>query len=187
VTETDKAVETMVSTELMGKYPNFEFIGEETYKPGMQLTDAPTFIVDPIDGTTNFIHSFPSFCISLGLSVKKVPVVGVIYNPVLDELYTAIKGHGAYLSRNGGEKVRLPLKKNPEPLRGLNEALVGAEWGSDRRGNNFEVKVNVFRKLAAAKEDGGSMVHSLRCLGSAALNLAAVSAGSQDLFWEGGW
>jgi myo-inositol-1(or 4)-monophosphatase len=177
----------MVSTELMGKYPNYEFIGEETYKPGMQLTDAPTFIVDPIDGTTNFVHSFPYVCISLGFAVKKLPTVGVIYNPFLDELYTAIKGHGAFVSRNGGEKLRLPLKKNPEPLKDLSTALVGAEWGSDRKGTNYDLKAKVFTKLAASKEGGGSMVHSLRSMGSAALNLAAVSAGHLDLYWEGGW
>lgn len=176
----------MVSTELMGKYPSFEFIGEETYKPGMQLTDAPTFIVDPIDGTTNFVHAFPSVCISLGFAIEKVPTVGVIYNPFLDELYTAIKGHGAFLSRNGGEKQKLPLKRNPEPLVDLTTCLVAAEWGSDRSGINFQTKVKVFSKLAGAKEDGGSMVHSLRCLGSAALNLAAVSTGQVDIFWEGG-
>ena len=187
MTETDKAVEIMISTELMGKYPTYQFIGEETYKPGMALTNAPTFIVDPIDGTTNFIHSFPSVCISLGFAVHRVPVVGVIYNPFLDELYTAIKGHGAYLSRNGGEKVRLPLRKNPEPLRDLSTCLVGTEWGSDRQGNNFDVKVEVFKKLAAAKEIGGSMIQSFRCSGSAALQLTAISAGVQDVFWEGGW
>lgn len=185
VTETDKAVEVMVSTELMGKYPSYEFIGEETYKPGMQLTDAPTFIVDPIDGTTNFVHSFPSVCISLGFAVNKIPAVGVIYNPFLDQLYTAIKGHGAFVSRNGGDKMRLPLR-DPEPLKDLSTALVGVEWGSDRNGVNFNLKARVFTKLAAAKEDGGSMVHSLRSLGSAALHMCALSAGQQDIYWEGG-
>jgi myo-inositol-1(or 4)-monophosphatase len=187
VTETDKAVEAMVSTELMGKYPEYEFIGEETYTPGMQLTDAPTFIVDPIDGTTNFVHSFPYVCISMGFAIKKLPTVGVIYNPFLDELYTAIKGHGAFVSRNGGERLRLPLKASPEPLRDLSTALVGVEWGSDRKGGNFDLKAKVFAKLAASKEGGGSMVHSLRSMGSAALNLAAVSSGYLDLYWEGGW
>jgi myo-inositol-1(or 4)-monophosphatase len=176
----------MVSTELMGKYPSFEFIGEETYKPGMTLTDAPTFIVDPIDGTTNFVHGFNSVCISLGFSVKKVPTIGVIYNPFLDELYTAILGSGAYLSRNGGEKQKLPLKKNPEPFKDLSSTLVGTEWGSDRHGTNFDLKVKVFAKLGAAKEDGGAMVHSMRSMGSAALNLVAVAAGQLDLYWEGG-
>jgi len=63
---------------------------------------------------------------------------------------------------------------------------VGAEWGSERNGNNFKIKREVFAKLAAAKEDGGAMVHSLRCIGSAALNLCAVATGQQDLYWEGG-
>jgi myo-inositol-1(or 4)-monophosphatase len=187
VTETDQAVEKMVSTRLMSTYPTFSFIGEETYKPGStHLTDEPTFIVDPIDGTTNFVHNFPAYCISLGFVVKKIPTVGVIYNPYLDELYTAIKGQGAFLSRNGGPKQKLPLKKEPEPLNDLSTCLVGAEWGSDRAGVNFQIKKKVFAKLAASKEDGGAMVHSLRCLGSAALNLAFVASGQQDIFWEGG-
>lgn len=187
VTETDQAVEKMVSTRLMSSYPNFSFIGEETYVPGStKLTSAPTFIVDPIDGTTNFVHAFPAFCVSLGFAVDKIPTIGVIYNPFLDELYTAIKGKGAFLTRNGGEKVKLPLKSEPEPLKDLSTCLIGAEWGSDRTGVNFELKTKVFAKLAASKENGGAMVHSLRCMGSAALNLAAVATGQQDVFWEGG-
>jgi myo-inositol-1(or 4)-monophosphatase len=185
VTETDKAVELMVNSRLRSAYPSFDFIGEETYYPGQPLTNAPTFIVDPIDGTTNFIHGFPAVCISLGVTINREPHIGVIYNPFLDELWTGIKGHGSYLSRNGGEKVRLPLR-NPEPLKDLSTCLVGAEWGSDREGNNFDVKVKVFSKLGASKKNGGSMVHSLRCMGSAALNLTAVAAGQQDVFWEGG-
>lgn len=176
----------MVSTALRAAYPSFDFIGEETYYPGQPLTDAPTFIVDPIDGTTNFIHAFPSVCISLGVTVARAPVVGVIYNPFLDELWTGIRGHGAFLSRNGGPKVRLPLKADPEPLKDLSTCLVGVEWGSDRAGANFELKVKTFARLAAAKADGGAMVHSLRSLGSAALNLTAVAAGQQDVYWEGG-
>jgi len=177
----------MVSTRLLSTNPTFSFIGEETYVPGStRLTDAPTFIVDPIDGTTNFVHNFPAYCISLGFVVKKIPTVGVIYNPYTEDLYTAIKGKGAFLSRHGGEGVRLPLKRNPEPLKDLSTCLIGAEWGSDRSGVNFEVKKKVFAKLAASKDDGGAMVHSLRCMGSAALNLAAVASGQQDVFWEGG-
>ncbi|KAH6662495.1 myo-inositol-1-monophosphatase [Halenospora varia] len=190
VTETDRAVETMVSTRLSTTYPSYAFIGEETYVPGQtHLTDAPTFICDPIDGTTNFVHAFPAFCISLGFTVNRVPSVGVIYNPMLDELWTGIKGRGSYLTRGALSGVerreRLPLRE-PEPLAGLDGALIGAEWGSDRSGVNFEIKSKVFTKLAASKENGGAMVHSLRCLGSAALNLAMVAAGQQDIFWEGG-
>ena len=177
----------MVSTRLLAAYPDFAFIGEETFVAGStKLTSAPTFIVDPIDGTTNFVHAFPAFCISLGFVVYKAPSVGVIYNPLLGEMYTAIKGKGAYLTRHGGEKLRLPLKSEPEPLKDLSTCLVSAEWGSDRSGVNFELKSVVFKKLAASKEHGGAMVHNLRCMGSAALNLAAVAAGQLDVYWEGG-
>ncbi|KAF4976028.1 hypothetical protein FDECE_18514, partial [Fusarium decemcellulare] len=84
VTEADKGVEKMVSTSLSSAFPSISFMGEETYKPGMKLGPEPTFVVDPIDGTTNFVHSFPSACISLGLAVDRQPAVGVIYNPWLD-------------------------------------------------------------------------------------------------------
>ncbi|KAI1269002.1 inositol monophosphatase [Xylariaceae sp. FL1019] len=194
VTEADKAVETLVSSRLMAKYPDFNFIGEETYKPGMKITDKPTFIVDPIDGTTNFVHGFPSACISLGLAVDRRPAVGVVYNPWQDQLFTGIRGQGAFVTTGAnwgveggkGRRSQLPLAKNPVPLKGLDTALCGIEWGSHRDGNNYKVKTEVFKKLAAAKEDGGSMVHSLRSLGSAALNLCMVAAGSLDLYWEGG-
>ncbi|CAJ2513590.1 Uu.00g017090.m01.CDS01 [Anthostomella pinea] len=195
VTETDKAVETLVSKRLSAAYPSFEFVGEETYKPGVtKVTSAPTFIVDPIDGTTNFVHGFPSACISLGFAVDRAPAVGVVYNPWLDQLWTAIHGQGAFLTVGAvwgleggkGRRQKLPLAKNPAPLAGLDTALVGIEWGSSRDGVNYEVKTEVFKKLCASKETGGVMVHSLRSMGSAALNLCAVAAGSLDLYWEGG-
>lgn len=63
-----------------------------------ELTDAPTWFIDPIDGTTNFIHTFPQACISVGLTVCKEPVLGIIYNPVTSELYSAMKGKGAFLN-----------------------------------------------------------------------------------------
>ncbi len=84
MTETDRAVEALVSSRLAAAYPSFAFVGEETYKPGVRVTEAPTFVVDPIDGTTNFVHGFPSACVSLGLAVARRPVVGVVYNPFQD-------------------------------------------------------------------------------------------------------
>ncbi|OTB08119.1 hypothetical protein M426DRAFT_317222 [Hypoxylon sp. CI-4A] len=194
VTETDKAVETLVSTRLSKAYPTFSFIGEETYKPGVQVTDAPTFIVDPIDGTTNFVHGFPEACTSLGFAVNRIPTIGVVYNPYHDLLYTAIRGQGAYVTQGAvwgleggkGRKSKLPLSKNPAPLTGLQTSLVASEWGNSRDGVNFQIKTDVFKKLTASKDTGGAMVHSIRSLGSAALNLCAVAAGSLDLYWEGG-
>lgn len=175
----------MVNKELRGAYPEFDFIGEETYYPGQPLTGAPTFIVDPIDGTTNFVHNFPQVCISLGFTVGKVPTVGVIYNPFLDELWTAIKGQGSFRTRNGTDKQKLPLRA-PEPFKDLSTCLVAAEWGSDRTGNNYKVKLDAMAKLAGDKKDGGSMVHSIRSMGSAAMNIVAVAAGQLDAYWEGG-
>lgn len=170
-------------------------MGEETFAPGQKITDQPTFVVDPIDGTTNFVHGFPSACVSLGLAVGRVPTVGVVYNPFLDQLYTGIRGKGAFLTigrvwgleGGAGRISRLPLSSNPAPLAGLNKSLVAIEWGSDRSGDNYELKTAVFKKLAAAKDNNsGAMVHSLRSMGSAALNLCAVAAGQLDVYWEGG-
>lgn len=159
------------------------FHGEETYDPNRPLTDAPTFIVDPIDGTVNFVHSFPYACVSLGFAVGRVPTVGVVYNPFTKALYSAIRGQGAFLN----QETRLPLKgEDVEPLSGLANALVSIEWGSDRSGSNWDTKVRTFAKLGRAKENGGAMVRSMRSLGSAALNMCAVAEGTMDLYWEGG-
>ena len=178
VTEVDKAVEAQVNKALKEKYPDFAFMGEETYVPGKSvLTDEPTFIVDPIDGTTNFIHFFPQACISLGLAVEKTPVVGVIYNPFLDQLYTGVKGNGAFLN---GEK--LPLRPSSRHLT-LQGSLCAIEWGSDRDNENYANKLATFDNLA--RKDGG-FVHGFRSMGSAALNLGAVAAGLVDSYWEGG-
>lgn len=204
MTETDQAVERMVSTRLREAYPAFSFVGEETYIAGeTKVTSAPTFIVDPIDGTTNFVHGFPSACISLGFAQDRAPAVGVVYNPFQDVLFTGIRGAGGYMQRNAslaegsgrGPRQRLPLAGREEgsggrkvgpPLGDLSTALVAVEWGSQREGENFEIKARTFRALTASKEGGGSMVHSLRSLGSAALNLCACAAGQVDLYWEGG-
>lgn len=127
-------------------------IGEESYAAGSRqaLTNDPTFCVDPIgtlysvsaielitcilDGTTNFVHGFPHVCISLGLIYQKQPVLGVIYNPFLDLLYTAIKGQGSHLTRrmlgsaNNGvlETIKLPIGGKPKYLGSLSKALIGS-------------------------------------------------------------
>ncbi|KIV86000.1 hypothetical protein PV11_01644 [Exophiala sideris] len=190
VTETDQAVEAYISKELKTLYPNFSFMGEETYKPGMQVGPEPTFIVDPIDGTTNFVHQHPYISISMGFTINREPVVGVVYNPFTGKLYTGVKGHGSFVSqiRDGkkhGEEVRLPLKKD-EALKGLDSCIVIIEWGSDRSGSNWKVKCDTWARLGQSKDEGGAMVHSARALGSAALNMCAVAEGTLDVYWEGG-
>ncbi|KAK9031450.1 hypothetical protein V6N11_032828 [Hibiscus sabdariffa] len=100
VTETDKACEDLVFNHLKQHYPSHKFIGEETTAAcgASELTDEPTWIVDPLDGTTNFVHGFPFVCVSIGLTIGKVPTVGVVYNPIMNELFTAVLGKGAFLN-----------------------------------------------------------------------------------------
>ncbi|RDX46717.1 hypothetical protein OH76DRAFT_813250 [Lentinus brumalis] len=193
VTEYDVAVERLVKNRLSEKYPDFKFIGEESFAAGSrpELTDEPTFCVDPIDGTTNFIHGFPYACISLGLIYLKRPVLGVIYNPFLNQLYSAILGGGAYLEQASLPAIRLPLADPPRPLPSLSQALIGIEWGSDRSLEMVEKKGESFKRLAGDPATGvvkGKMAHSLRSLGSAALNYALVAQGGLDIYWEiGTW
>lgn len=188
VTEYDVKVEELVKKELSTKYPSFKFIGEESYAAGSRspLTDDPTFCVDPIDGTTNFVHGFPHVCISLGLIHKKTPVLGVIYNPFLHQLYTGVKGQGAYLVQGSRSPVKLPIA-TPRPLPSLSQALIGVEWGSDRSQNIVRAKGDSYKRLAGNPKEGvegGRMAHSLRSLGSAALNFAMVAQGGMDIYWE---
>lgn len=129
------------------------------------------------------MHRYPGFCISLALAVNRKPVVGVIFHPMNNELYTAIVGKGSYLTNlYTNNKQRLPLSK-PEPLTSLQSCLLAVEWGSERKGNNWEVKLKTFENLAGEK---GAMVHSMRSLGSAALNICSVARGAVDIYWEGG-
>lgn len=112
VSDYDKAIETMVQKRLYHEFPDFGFLGEETYQHGQKLTDAPVFIVDPVDGTINFTRGFHNFAISLCLAIDKKPVVAVIYSPNLGKLFTAVKNHGAFLVN----ELFVPRKTAPDPL-----------------------------------------------------------------------
>lgn len=131
--------------------------------------------------TVNFVHGFPEVCTSIALAIDKQPVVGVIYNPFSQRLYSAVKDKGAFLNRT----TRLPLRPS-EPLTSLQDSLVAVEWGADRKGHNYRVKRETFQKLTMTIEEGGAMVNSLRSVGSAALNICSVACGVLDVYWEGG-
>ena len=99
VTETDKANEAMIFQKLREVFPAHRLIGEETSADNgaiPKLTKDPTWIVDPVDGTTNFIHGFPFTCVSIGLAINEEVVLGVIYDPFRDELFTAVRGFGSF-------------------------------------------------------------------------------------------
>ena len=165
------------------------FIGEESWAAGEEtrLGSEPHWIVDPIDGTTNFTRGLPACCISIGITYQTRPVIGVIYAPFTGYLYWASEGHGAWLETpSHPNKRQLPLSK-PLPLPSLRQAVMGAEWGSDRRAETVNKKMASFVRLAGdpdAGVDGGQMVSGIRSLGSAALSCCAVAEGALDLWHE---
>jgi myo-inositol-1(or 4)-monophosphatase len=137
-----------------------------------------------IDGTTNFVHGFPYACISLGLIDQRAPVLGVIYNPFLDHLYSGVRGAGSFLqTQTQPQPQRLPLAPaDARPLPNLSGALIAVEWGSDRAQEPMRAKAESFARLAGAPPHG-VMAHSLRSVGSAALNFALVAQGALDAYW----
>lgn len=171
-------------------------MGEETYdhENGTPLTDEPTFILDPIDGTTNFIHGYPFVCISLGFCLRKQPVVGIVYNPFTSLLWSAIRHQGSFVRSTKPTSIagisttprRLPLRNPIPPLTGLSGAVVAVEWGSDRDGPNWDTRVALFARLGGSRKSGGGMAHGIRSSGSAALNFCAVASGEIDAAWEAG-
>lgn len=173
----------MIFSAIQKRYPDHETVGEESFaasgKSVVEMTDAPTWIVDPIDGTTSFVHGYPFFCCSIGFAINRIPVVGVIYNPTLDQLYTARSGNGAFM--NGR---RLPFSHpDPLPLDDLGQALIIVEGGSLRGKEVMDRRVDSFKRILAdgREMEGGLMAHGIRSAGSAALNYAvrrplAVSA-----------
>lgn len=190
VTETDQATEELVKQEISSKFPSHAFIGEESWAAGEEgvIGEEPTWIVDPIDGTTNFVHGFPYTCISIGVVVNKVATVGVVNAPFMDTLYHGCKGQGSWVSSPHHPTPRkLPLVENPAPLDDLNQALVAFEWGSDRRSTILDRKLASFRKITGDSSggvEGGKMVQGVRSIGSAALNFCHVASGNLDLYWE---
>ncbi|KAF1848232.1 uncharacterized protein K460DRAFT_364210 [Cucurbitaria berberidis CBS 394.84] len=187
VTKYDKQIEAMVENRTRAAYPRFGFLGEETFKHGTKLADSPTFVCDPIDGTLNFSKGVPNCAISLGLTLNKKTVVGVVYNPFRGDLYTAIKNQGSFLTKTmTGTKIKLPMQPVPPPMPDLNACLVAVEWGNQRSGPNWALRTDVHNKLLTSKTEGGAMCKSVRSNGSAALDFCYVAQGILDVFWEGG-
>ncbi|KAK7451645.1 inositol monophosphatase [Colletotrichum acutatum] len=191
VTKTD-TVEAFIHTSVAKKYPSHNFLGEETYSAGASrdylVDERPTWIVDPLDGTVNFTHLFPMFCVSIGFAIKGKPVIGVINAPFLNQTFSSLKGHGAWMN----ETQRLPLVLNPLPANAPSGCVFSCEWGKDRRDmpdGNMHRKVESFMNMAAERKGRGGkggMVHGMRSLGSATLDLAYTAMGSFDIWWEGG-
>ncbi|KAI4908523.1 uncharacterized protein J4E92_010849 [Alternaria infectoria] len=187
VTKFDKQIEAMAERRLAESFPDITFLGEETFKHGTKLADTPTFIVDPIDGTLNFSLGVPNCAISLALTIDKKPVVGVVFNPFRGDMYHAIKGQGAYLTKTfTNRKIKLPIHPVPKPMPSLNSCLMAVEWGNQRSGPNWALRTSIHNALLTSKVEGGAMCKSVRSNGSAALDFCYVAHGMLDAFWEGG-
>ena len=166
VSAADRKAEDTLFTELSRARPNYGFLMEE--RGAVEGTDpANTWVVDPLDGTTNFLHGIPIFSISLALVRNGVPVAGVIYNPVLDELYVAESGQGAYLNER---RIRVAARRK------LADCVVCCGLPHMGRGDHSQFN----RELELVQPQ----VSGLRRTGSAAMDLAWTAAGRFDAFWE---
>jgi myo-inositol-1(or 4)-monophosphatase len=166
VTAADRRAEQILREELAKARPAYGFLGEEGGRH--EGSDpAHTWIVDPLDGTTNFLHGIPQFAISIALERDRTIVAGLIYNPATDELFTAERGKGAFLN---DRRMRVAARQR------FADSVVACGLPHYGRGD-----LAVFRKEFAAVQE---RVAGLRRFGAAALDLAWVAAGRFDAFWE---
>jgi myo-inositol-1(or 4)-monophosphatase len=164
VTAADRASEKLILERIRTRWPDHDIVGEE----GARIETGADYrwYIDPLDGTTNFAHGFPVFCVSLGLTFRGERKAGVLYDPTRDELFSAERGKGAYL--NG---TRLEVSKTPR----LCESLVATGFPSHKRHKNPNI---FFYHVVTLRS------HGVRRAGSAALDLASVACGRFDGFWE---
>src|SRR5579864_9616939 len=164
VTVADRKSELLIRERLLERWPSFDILGEEG---GLQDTGSDyRWYVDPLDGTTNFAHGFPVFCVSMGLDYKGNRIAGVIYDPTRDELFAAEQGSGAYLNQQ-----RIQVSK----IANLAESLVATGFPSHKRHKN--PNIHFYHQITLR-------THGVRRAGSAALDLCCVACGRFDGFWE---
>jgi len=170
VTEADRQAERLIAEMIRKVYPGHIIIGEEGGEMAPPLSSTarePIWFVDPLDGTTNFAHGFPFYCVSIGVEVDGRVVVGVVYDPVRRELFSAVRGRGAFCN---GRRLRVSSTEK------LDQSLLVTGFAYDIR--------------TSRRNNVGHFFHfSLRCrgvrrTGSAALDLCYVADGRLDGFWE---
>ncbi len=164
VTEADRASERLILERIRRNWPSHDVIGEEGAR--IETGGDYRWYVDPLDGTTNFAHGFPVFCVSLGLAFQGKRKAAVVYDPTRDELFAAERGWGAVLN---GETIA--VSKTPK----LQQSLVGTGFPSHKRHKNPNI---YFYHQVTLRS------HGVRRAGSAALDLTSVAAGRLDGFWE---
>lgn len=164
VTEADRSSEKLITARIREQFPDHDILGEEGAR--RETGSAFRWYVDPLDGTTNFAHRFPVFCVSIGLEHKGDLIAGVIYDPTRDECFAAEQGSGAFL--NG---ARMSVSKT----RHLSESLLATGFPSHKRHKN--PNIHFYHQVTLRS-------HGVRRAGSASLDLANVASGRVDGFWE---
>ncbi len=168
VSAADRKAEKVIHQELSSVRPGYGFVMEESGV--IEGTDkSHVYYVDPLDGTTNFLHAIPHFAVSIGLKREDELIAGVVFNPIQDELYWAEKGRGAYLN---DRRLRVSTRAN------LADTLIatGTPWKGRPGHARFLTQLHKVMGATAG----------IRRMGSAALDLAYVAAGRVDAFWESG-
>ncbi len=164
VTDADRRSEALIIERLRSHFPKHAVVAEEG---GGQKTDSDyCWYVDPLDGTTNFAHGFPVFCVTLGLAYRGETIAGVVYDPSREELFTAERGAGAYLNNK-----RIHVSK----IANLSESLLAT--GFPPFAANHDLNIQFYFRFT-------QLSHGIRRAGSAALDLCSVAAGRFDGFWE---
>jgi myo-inositol-1(or 4)-monophosphatase len=166
VTEADRASEKLAVERLRSYFPSHSIVAEEG--GGVESASEYRWYVDPLDGTTNFAHSFPAFNVTLGLERAGEMIAGVVFDPIRQEMFTAERGGGAYLNNR---RIRV------SGVRRLSDSLASTGFPSRKRHHN--INIHFYYQLAMAS-------HGVRRTGSAAIDLAYVACGRLDFFWEFG-
>jgi myo-inositol-1(or 4)-monophosphatase len=169
VSQADKAAERTLVEELQRARPGFGFLLEEGGEIAGEEADSPRFVIDPLDGTSNFLHGIPHFAISVGVEHHGVPVAGVVYQPLSDETFWAERGRGAWL-----QNARLRVSGRAQ----MSEALLAT--GIPYRGHGDQALFETILGSVIPEVAG------VRRFGAASLDLAWVAAGRFDGFWEQG-
>ncbi len=168
VTETDQRVEQEIIAIIHRAYPSHSILGEES---GEQKGDSDyQWVIDPIDGTRNFIHGFPYFAVSIAVLHKNKIEHGVIYDPIHQELFTASRGKGAYLNQR---RIRVGQRKR------LEECLIGTGFAYRHTDKDSPLPSHILQSILPICGD-------IRRAGAATLDLAYVACGRLDGFWEMG-
>ncbi|XP_029688232.1 inositol monophosphatase 1-like [Takifugu rubripes] len=172
VTQTDQKVEQLIIQSVKEKFPTHRFIGEESVAAGEPcvLSDEPTWIIDPIDGTTNFVHRWISFvAVSIGFSVNKQVEFGVVYSCLEDKMFTARRGRGSFCN---GDPLQVSDQK------AIKQSIIATEFGSDRDPEVVDKIFSSLRNILCIP------VHGIRSAGTAAINMCLVASGCVEAYYE---